>query len=302
MVAERTLSPATLSTGIALALGSALAFALAPASAKLAFDGGSNALTIVAIRSAAGAVLMLMLVGWVHGTLRLAKPGVIWSLAAGACYGVTIYCFIASLAYTSVSVAILIFFLHPLIIALATSALGSERITLAKLALAGATLAALTVAIDPAGEDIDPIGATYALASAVAMAGMVLLSAQASRHASSMQISLVVNLLSALVFAGLATLLGTWMLPAGATGWLGIAGTSAALALGLLLFFASLRHIGAVRATMLTNIEPLLSIVVAGIVLGEQLSALQWMGAVGVVAGLVLFEALSRKAEAATER
>lgn len=281
--------------GIALALASALAFALAPASAKLAFESGANALTIVAIRSAAGAVLMLLLVQWAHGRLTLGKAGLLWSLVAGAFYGVTIYCFIASLATTSVRVAILIFFLHPLIIALTQSALGPERITLAKLALAGATLAALTVAIDPTGEDIDPIGGAYALASAVAMAGMVLLSARASRHASSMQISLVVNLLSALVFASLATFAGAWDLPVGMTGWLGIAGTSAALALGLLLFFAALRHIGAVRATMLTNIEPLLSIVVAGVMLGERLSPLQWTGAVGVVAGLVLFESASRK-------
>ncbi len=290
MAAEHSLPQATASTGIALALGSALAFALAPASAKLAFDGGSNALTIVAIRSAAGAVLMLLLVQWAHGSPRLGRSGVLWSLAAGAFYGVTIYCFIASLAYTTVSVAILIFFLHPLIIALAESVLGAEPISLRKLALAAAVLVALTIAIDPSGEDIDPIGAAFALASAVTMSGMVLLSARASRHASSMQISLVVNLLSALVFAGLATLSGTWVLPLGTTGWLGIAGTSAALALGLLLFFASLRVIGAVRATMLTNIEPLLSIVVAGILLGERLSMVQWIGAIGVVAGLVLFE------------
>ncbi len=294
MSSEKSVLAKTRSTGILLALASALAFALGPASAKLAFEGGSNALTIVAIRSAAGAVLMLLIVGWRRGSLKLARPAISWCLGCGAFYAVTIYCFIAALAYTSVSVAILIFFLHPLLIALVSHMQGSERLTLAKLAVAVGTLVALVMALDPRGAAINPAGAFYAGLSAIAMTGMVLCSSRASAHATGMEVGLWVNLLSAAVFTIVTTWAGAWVLPEDLVGWLGIAGAALAIAFGLLLFFAALRYVGAVRATMLTNIEPLLSILFAALLLGESLSAPQWVGVAGVIVGLLLFEAASR--------
>lgn len=284
------------STGILLALASAFAFALGPVSAKLAFDGGSNALTIVAIRSAVGAALLLPFVLSANGHLKLRPPAAFWCLACGAFYAVTIYGFIASLAYTSVSVAILIFFLHPLLIALVGHVHGTERLTPAKLAIAIGTLVVLAMALDLQSAEIDPTGAVYAGLSAITMTGMVLCSARANAHASGMQISLWVNLLSAVTFVIVTTAASAWALPEGFLGWLGIGGTALALAFGLLLFFAALRYLGPTRTTMLTNIEPLLSILFAAVLLGERLSALQWAGVAGVIVGLVLFEAVSRRA------
>jgi hypothetical protein len=53
-------------------------------------------------------------------------------------------------------------------------------------------------------------------------------------------------------------------------------------------FFAAFRFIGPVRATMLSNIEPLLGALFAVAVLGESLNSLQWTGVALAVAALVL--------------
>ena len=82
--------------------------------------------------------------------------------------------------------------------------------------------------------------------------------------------------------------------PSDAVGWLGILGAGVGIGFGLLLFFASLRHVSAVRATMLSNTEPLLSILFAAAVLGERLDPLQWAGVAVTIGALVLFEAVGR--------
>jgi drug/metabolite transporter (DMT)-like permease len=295
MAPEAGAAARSATTGVLLALASVLAFALGPASAKLAFDAGSNALTIVALRCTGGTLLLVFLLLWWRGRIRLDSQALGWCLVSGACYAVTIYCFIAALGHTSVSVAILIFFLHPLLIALIAHARGTERLTPVKLLLALGTLVALGLALDPVSLRVDRAGVAYAGLSAVAMSGMVLCSARANEHATSIQVSLWVNALSAAIFATLASLAGAWVLPKDLTGWGGIAGTTLALGLGLLLFFAALRHLSPVRATMLTNVEPLLSILVAALLLGEHLSTTQWTGVASVIGGLIMFEAASRR-------
>jgi drug/metabolite transporter (DMT)-like permease len=63
-----------------------------------------------------------------------------------------------------------------------------------------------------------------------------------------------------------------------------------------LAFFAAFRYISPVRATMISNLEPLLGVLIAVAVLGEHLGGWQWLGVGVVVAGLVLFEKASAAA------
>jgi drug/metabolite transporter (DMT)-like permease len=123
---------------------------------------------------------------------------------------------------------------------------------------------------------------------------MILLTARAQEHATTLQVNFHMAALTAAAFSAATTVAGAWSFPAGPVGWLGLAGAGAGLALGLLAFFAAFRHIGPVRATMISNVEPLLGILFAVAVLGERLGPWQWAGAALVVAALVLFEASGR--------
>ena len=77
--------------------------------------------------------------------------------------------------------------------------------------------------------------------------------------------------------------------------------TACGIAVGLLCFFASFRYLRPVRVTMLSNAEPLLSIVMAAVILGQWLSPVQWLGAAIMIGAIVLFEAAGRH-EAGDER
>jgi drug/metabolite transporter (DMT)-like permease len=103
------------------------------------------------------------------------------------------------------------------------------------------------------------------------------------------------SLVTSVLFSALATGLDAWSMPQSMSGWTGLALAGLGSAVGLLAFFAAFRHISPVRATMISNLEPLLGVLIAVAVLGERLQGWQWLGVVVVVAGLVLFEKASGK-------
>lgn len=119
---------------------------------------------------------------------------------------------------------------------------------------------------------------------------MILLGARAQRDgATSTQVNLIMIAVATIVCGTVTTVGGAWSLPAGVAGWLGLAGAGGGVTIGLVAFFAAFRFIGPVRATMLSNAEPLLGILFAVAVLGESLGDLQWAGVILAVAALVLY-------------
>ena len=280
--------------GVALVVASTLAFAVGPVGARLAFDEGSNTLTVVALRGVVAAVLMALLVILFRQEFRLDRRAWRWTLACGALQGIAVYGFLGAVALVPVGVAVLVFFTHPLLLAALAHWRGTERLTLQKAALMGAALAGLALVLGPELAGIDPAGIALAALSSVAIGGMILCIGRAQRHASSTQVNLYATTVSSLGISLIATLLGAWVLPTGRTGWLGILAAGLGVGLGLLAFFAALRHLSAVRASVLSSVEPLFSILLAAAILGQALRPEQWAGALVVVGALSLFEAAGR--------
>jgi drug/metabolite transporter (DMT)-like permease len=280
--------------GVLLVLASAVAFAIGPTAARLALENGSNTLTVVTLRGVFGAAIMALLIPTFRQGFRIDRRASRWLLGCGLFYALTLYGFIASIAHVPVNVAVLIFFTHPILLAVLAHRRGVDRLTAAKLALALTVLAGLALVLGTGVGDLDPTGMALAALAAVAMCGMILCSARAQEHATSTQVNFAVTAATSVLFALLTTALGAWALPLNTVGWLGIAGAGAGIGLGLLTFFAALRHLSPVRATLLSNVEPLLSILLAAAILGERLSSPQWAGVALVVGALVLLEAVGR--------
>lgn len=278
-------------TGILLVLASTVAFAVGPTAARLAFDDGSNTLTVVTLRGAIGAALMALLIPISRQGFGLDRRAWRWCLYCGIFYSLTVYGFIGSVAYVPVSVAVLVFFTHPLLIAVLAHWRGGDRLTGRKLLLA---IAALALVLGPEFGSLDPAGVALAALAAAAVCGVILCSARAQEHATSAQVNLYASAVSSGAFAVITTTLGAWAMPSTLVGWLGIAGAGVGIGVGLLALFAAFRYLGPVRATMLSNVEPLISVLLAAAVLGERLAPSGWAGVALVVGALVLFESVDR--------
>jgi drug/metabolite transporter (DMT)-like permease len=83
---------------------------------------------------------------------------------------------------------------------------------------------------------------------------------------------------------------GTLAWPTTVSGCIGLGGVAIGSTIGTLAFFCAMPVIGALRATMISNVEPIMGIVFAVLIVGEQISVLQGVGIAMVVASIIGME------------
>ena len=72
------------------------------------------------------------------------------------------------------------------------------------------------------------------------------------------------------------------------TGWIKMIAASLALTTGYVSLLVGIEIIGPVKTSLLLNTEPILTIFLAALLLGERLSLIQLIGAGLVIAGIIL--------------
>ncbi|WP_184202957.1 EamA family transporter [Polymorphobacter multimanifer] len=228
-------------------------------------------------------------------SFNISRDAWVPALSGGLFQSAVVYALLASVLFVPVGVAVLVFFVHPVLIAIFAHLRGREQLTTTQMLAMLGVIGGLMAILLPGAETLDARGLGLAALAALGMCGVVLCAARAQEHASSVMVNLVSTAGSVLAFAILTAILGGWTTPREAAGWLGVVLAGFGIGVGLLAFLAALRRIGPVRASMLTIIEPLLGAALATLFLGERLGAVQWAGAAFMVAALVVFEAGARK-------
>jgi drug/metabolite transporter (DMT)-like permease len=285
------------SSGTLLCLGSAVAFGAMAIFGKLAYEGGATVGTLLALRFLLAAALfwgLLLASGGAAEIRGLATRDVALALALGACgYAAQAGGYFAALERIDASLLSLLVYTFPAIVAVAAIGLGRERINgrrLTALALASGGLA-LVVAGAGTGA-LDPLGTALGLGAGVVYSAYVLVSDGVAARMRP-------RLLSALVCTGAAVtltvgsaLLGELRpgeLSAAGWGWLAsMAAISTVAAVGL--FFAGLRRVGPTTASILSTVEPLVTVLLALLAFGEMLGVVQLLGGALVLGGVLVVQ------------
>jgi drug/metabolite transporter (DMT)-like permease len=288
------------STGTLLCLASATAFGAMAVLGKLAYDDGATVGTLLAVRFLLAAALFwaLVLAGGAARELRaLGSRDLGTGLALGACgYAIQAGCYFSALERIDASLLSLLLYTFPAMVAVAAFALGRERIDrrrLAALVLASGGLA-LVVAGAGAGT-LDPLGAALGLGAAVVYTTYILVSEGiVARMGPRVLSALVCTGAAASLTAGAAALGEFRPGEVSAAGWgwlacLAVVSTVAAVSL----FFAGLRRVGPTSASILSTAEPVVTVLLAFLVFGELLGAVQLLGG-ALVLGAVLMLASYR--------
>jgi drug/metabolite transporter (DMT)-like permease len=98
----------------------------------------------------------------------------------------------------------------------------------------------------------------------------------------------LVSASAAVVFVGVAAATGPrW--PGTTAGWLAVAGIAlVSTVAAITLFFAGLERIGPTQASTLSTVEPLFTVLLAAVVLGETIAPLQLAGGALILAAVIL--------------
>jgi drug/metabolite transporter (DMT)-like permease len=290
--------PAVRSSGTLLCLASGAAFGAMAIFGKLAYDEGANVGTLLGVRFAIAAALfwaLLLADGAAREVGALNGRDIGAGLALGACgYALQSGTYFAALEHIDASLLSLVLYTYPAIVAAAAVALGRERLNgrrVAALVLASGGLA-LVVAGAGAGA-LDPLGIALGLGAALVYSTYILVSDGIVARVSPRALAaLVCTGAAASLIAGSA-LLGEFRPGAlTTTGWGWVAGLAVVSTVGAIsLFFAGLRRVGPTAASILSTVEPLVTVLLAFVVFGETLGPVQIAGGAFVLAAVLVLNA-----------
>jgi drug/metabolite transporter (DMT)-like permease len=273
--------------------------------ARIAFDHGVNVISAVAVRSLVTAVVVALLVAWQSAPLQA------WSARhkrfmplIGLLVGVQSACLYAAVARLPVGIALLVFNSYPIWATLAArvvygrkaerAALIAMPVILLGLALALNVVGLLGAADARASWALNLPGLGFALAAGMSF-GLVLALTQhevadldgRTRSAFTMALVGVLALAVALATDGLR-----W--PSAAAGWGGLVALTVLYGTAFTAVFTLLPKLGAVSNSPILNIEPVAALLLGWLVLGQVVSALQFIGAL-IVVGAVMWLGLRKR-------
>lgn len=276
--------------GVALIIASTVAIALVPSLAKIAYEGGSNTMTVITVRSVFSVSVMAFLHLVLHQSLAIARAPLLIALGVGAIYGMMLYCYLGAVNYLPVNLVILIFFIHPMLVGLIAAALGLERLTWVMLAALAVALVGLGLAMGLSFQGLDLLGVLLASGAMVGAALTIVGNARAMKAASPLRVLFYMMLAAAIVLIIPLAVSREFAVPVTGLGWVGLLGVSVAATFGTIAFFYGMATVGPTRASMISNLEPVLGVATAMIILGERLTWVQGLGVAMVVGAIVWME------------
>lgn len=267
-------------------LTSAAGFGAMAIFAKLAYGDGVNLPTLLFLRFLIAGVVMSALVATTAAPWPRGRD--LWLLAAmgGIGYVGQSFCYFAALQHASAGLTALLLYLYPALVTLLVAAryrrrLSFDRLLAVAVALAGTALAvggSLTGSVT---------GVLLGIGTAIIYSVYIVVGEEVTRRAGSIPSSTVIMLAAAVVYGALAAAEGI-ALPQTAGGW------SAAIAIALLStalaivgFFKGMARLGAADAATLSAFEPVVTIVLAALVLDEAVTGVQLIGGALILATVV---------------
>ena len=273
--------------GLFWAILSPVFLGLTPIFAKLAYATGVDVLTVVALRTIfAALVLWAAMLLFARHYIRSSTPAILSSLLAGGINGVGSLFFYASLNRIDASMGQLINISYLIFVTMLLRIIGQKISWLTFFRTGLAVFAMYLLTVGGLGEP-DWIGVSMMLIGALTYAIQLVLSQRIMYDIPAPTMALYAMTAMAVVVTIPWLLFPSEGTAVSAAGWWAILLMGVATALSRLTLFLGVKGLGSMQTALLGLLEVIVSIILAIIFLGEQLTAVQWLGA-----GIILISVL----------
>ena len=285
---------------------SACAFGSGPLLAKPVYALGVDWHVLSSWRFLFGAAAAwLWLLAWPGtraGLRRLSRRAVLVAVALGVLYTGNSATYYAGIETVSASLAALIVYVYPALVAVLTLRFGRRLEGRRAWAALGVALVGVGLSVGgiPAGTAPPLIGLALIVASPVIYTVWIVLAARlsgerpendTSRGAEAAGATALMMTTTAGVYWIMALLLGRDVLPGEvpAAAWPGLVGVGVvATFVAIQAFYAGTQRVGAAQAALVSTVEPIWVIWLAALLLGERLAPVQLLGGGLIIIGVLL--------------
>jgi drug/metabolite transporter (DMT)-like permease len=273
--------------GFALILVSACSFGAMPIFGRLAYRSGVDPVTLLLLRFTMATAIMLIVMfarrlPWPRGRTLSG----LFAMGAVGYVGQSI-CFFTALKHASAGLVSLLLYLYPALVAILAVVVLKERLTRRKLLALGLALAGAVLTIGLSGGGT-PTGVALGVGAAVIYALYIIYGTHLLKSVPPIPAAAVIMAATAVVYVAVVAARGPrW--PATPAGWGWIAAIAAiSTVVATVAFLAGLERIGPTSASTLSTIEPVISVGLAALVLGERLAPLGMTGGVMILGAVLL--------------
>jgi drug/metabolite transporter (DMT)-like permease len=293
--------------GYVMVATAATLFAVNGSVSKVVLGSGLSSLELAQIRNTSAAILFLLfLLAFAPARLRVGRRELAFLVAFGL-VGIALvqWLYFVAIEHLPVGIALLIEFTAPLFVALFARFVYREHIRRRIWVAVAMCIIGLALVVELwAGVAFSTVGVTAAFGGAFALTAYLLMAERERRHRDAASLSFYGFLFAALLWAVINPLwtfpwdvldedvslqgnLSEYSAPVWAlVGFVVVIGTMVTFSL----LVASLRHISATRASIVSTLEPVVATVVAWAWLGETFGVTQLVGGAVVIAGILVAE------------
>jgi drug/metabolite transporter (DMT)-like permease len=263
--------------GAVLALTSAASFGVMPVLTKVVYDDGAGVAGVLSVRFSLAAVVLLGLARLRREALPRGRQLLVLFLLGAVGYVFESYCYFAALERISAGLTALLLYLYPALVVLLTAALLRTRPSGKAGACVAVATAGMALTIGPLGGG-QWTGVLLGLTAALSYSIYIVISSRQVAGVGPFATSAVVMGGAAVVY-DVGAVATHARLPSSGSAWaalvaVALVGTVVAVST----FFAALELLGPADTAVLSTFEPVVSVVVAAVALGEDLTALQIAG------------------------
>jgi len=279
-------------SGLILALASGISLGGITSFAALSYQHGVIPLELIALRGVIAAIIMVGICVVMGQRILLVSGGWRYAMLVGVSLAMVGFGYMGSVAFISPGLAVAILYLYPILVLVVDSVRSKQMPP--PLTIIGFAIALLgIVSCVGIGGPLNIIGIILAFIASLGMAGFLLSSAAASQNGHDSGIVVWANvLIISLAIIALAVMREDgqplFAPPDNMIGLGAIVAASVLYALGILLSVLALRLAPAPLVALMMNIEPLTTLLAARLIVGENLSLLQYSGMFMAVLGICI--------------
>ncbi len=284
--------------GYLLCVVSAAAFGAMAIFGKLAYDEGVGVGDLLLVRFSIAAATLLALAAATGALRGVPRRALLTGLGMGAVgYATQSGLYFLALERMDASTLSIVLYTYPALVTLAAIVLRRERATGRRIGAVIVASAGTVLVLAGAGTGaLDPLGTVMGIGAALAYTTYILVGDGLGSALRPLGLAALVTSGATVTFALVAAGTGGPALDWTPAAWLWVAAIAlVSTVVAIIAFFGGLARVGASTASILSTVEPVITISLAAAVFGEALTPLQAAGAALVLGAVVLLAAPGRR-------
>jgi drug/metabolite transporter (DMT)-like permease len=263
-------------TGILLIAISAASFGTLAIFGRFLYADGMDTFTLLFLRFIFAALILTLIL--ILRREPLPRGRVLAQLIGMGAIGYAgqSFLYLSAIKFASAGLVALLLYLYPMFVFVLSVIFLREKVTWAKAAALTLALTGAALTVNPQGGQL--LGIVYAVMAAMVYSVYIVIGAGVTKQVSAIQSSLVI-FTSATAVYGTLTLVNGAHFPASSSGWWSMAGiVIMATVIPVTTFLAGLERIGPTNASLLSTLEPVVTVLLAAWLFAERLETITLVG------------------------